>query len=120
MECLGRVVLIITLMLGASGPAAIAQTEVARGAGAQSKADSTVHAQADRLYYDDHAAESLALLRTRLTQYPDDVAALWRAARAALMIGWLESNETVSIQSYLEAERFAREAIRIAPTGTEA
>lgn len=100
----------LALMMGATGTAA-----------AQGDASpASVHDGADRLYYDGRPAESLAMLTHHLASATDDVPALWRAARAALAVGWLDPVEPVSIRSYMLAEELARQAIRIAPDVTEA
>jgi tetratricopeptide (TPR) repeat protein len=113
----GRCFVIVTLMLGAAAGAR-AQTTPTRAV-AEGHGPAAVRAGADSLYYAGRPAESLALLRAHLTAFPADADALWRAARAALATGWVEPNESASIQSYLEAEQFARGAIRAAPQRTE-
>jgi hypothetical protein len=110
---------IVTLLLGNAG--AHAQTLPARvSQSGQSSAALAAHAEADRLYYAGQPAESLNLLRSHLNSASSDEAALWRAARAALAIGWLEPDEARSLESYREAEQLALRAIATTPRSIEA
>jgi len=113
---------IITLMLGIPGGGATAQTATSRvpAAAVQGAGSGNIAADADRLYYNGRPAESLAALRAHIVTAPSDTGALWRAARAALAVGWLEPDEPVSIRSYREAEQLAHDAVRADPGSTAA
>lgn len=71
-------------------------------------------AAADRLYFDLRPAEALAAYQGILGARPDDYETLWRAARSALAVGWLEPNEPVSIEWYEQAAEYASNAVRAA------
>ena len=44
-------------------------------------------AEADRLYFEGHPQEAYATLLEHLDREPDDYEALWRAVRAAVVVG---------------------------------
>ena len=69
------------------------------------------YAAADSVYFAGKPAAALAQYRVLLQSQPTDTALLWRASRAALATGWLESNQPVSVSWYHVAQQYARAAV---------
>ncbi len=77
-------------------------------------------AAADSTYFAGRPAEALEHYRSLLKRAPRDPELLWRAARAALAVGWLEPEEAVSIPWYQVAQEYGRRAVVTAPDHIDA
>ena len=77
-------------------------------------------ASADSAYFAARPQEAFARYRALLAEAPGDTALLWRAARAALAIGWLEPDESISIPWYRTAQEYGRRAVAAAPDDVNA
>lgn len=71
--------------------------------------------RADALYAEGAPASALRLLEERIERGPDDHAARWRAARAALSLGLLEASEEAQNRWYERAILHGERARALAP-----
>lgn len=76
--------------------------------------------EADRLYHAGHLMPSLELMEQRITVDSTDVAALWRAARAAVVMGIAEEGSRNQNEWLDPAIGWADRAVELEPTNLEA
>jgi tetratricopeptide (TPR) repeat protein len=73
----------------------------------------------EQLHFDHRAAESLEAFENIIAAEPDNYDALWRAARAAVVMGLLAHGTEIENQWFMNAEDFARRATEIEPDGID-
>ena len=69
--------------------------------------------RAERAYWEGDATASLRLLEDWLTNTPDDVEALWRAARASVALGIITNQAAVESHWYRNGMAHSNEALRL-------
>ncbi len=108
----------LCLLLGMLSLAPCAQAAVAQAV-LMPSADVRL-ATADSLYWAGRPTSAVARYDSMIDEGANSNDALWRAARAAVAVGWLDASEKTSIRSYERAQQLARRAVARSPRDADA